>query len=158
MNKEKCCPKFDPTPWDEKEIVWENETFIKDHVICFLHIPINFGAKMIKNVKLMKAAGAMPAESEFIVLSSHDTLWGMDIYLRTKKEVPKANNAVISGNFLSKVFEGSYKNTPKWVEGMKKYVSDKKREIKDLYSYYTTCPKCAQKYGKNYVVLLAKVN
>jgi len=25
------------------------------------------------------------------------------------------------------------------------------------YFYYTTCPKCAKKYGKNYVVLLAQV-
>jgi hypothetical protein len=29
--------------------------------------------------------------------------------------------------------------------------------MQTLYCYYTTCPKCAKKYGKNYVVLLAKV-
>jgi len=26
-----------------------------------------------------------------------------------------------------------------------------------LYFFYTTCPRCAQKYGKNYVVILAQV-
>ncbi len=25
------------------------------------------------------------------------------------------------------------------------------------FNYYTTCPKCAKKYGKNYVVILAQV-
>jgi len=26
-----------------------------------------------------------------------------------------------------------------------------------MYFFYTTCPKCAKKYGKNYVVILAEV-
>jgi hypothetical protein len=29
--------------------------------------------------------------------------------------------------------------------------------MEKLYFFYTTCPKCAQVYGKNYVVLLAKI-
>jgi hypothetical protein len=29
-------------------------------------------------------------------------------------------------------------------------------EGKKTYCYYTTCPRCAKKYGKNYVVLLAQ--
>ena len=40
---------------------------------------------------------------------------------------------------------------------MKTYVAEKKREIKKLYFFYTTCPKCAKKYGKNYVVILMQV-
>jgi hypothetical protein len=30
-------------------------------------------------------------------------------------------------------------------------------ELKHLYFLYKTCPKCAKKHGKNYVVLLARV-
>ena len=82
MNQEICCPEFNPVPWDEKEIRWENETFIKDRVFCLFHIPINFGSKMIKNVKVIEAAGAMPAEADFMVLSNDDSLWGMSIYLK----------------------------------------------------------------------------
>ena len=34
MNEEKiCCPKFDPTPWENKEIVWDNKMFIKDKML-----------------------------------------------------------------------------------------------------------------------------
>ena len=158
MNKEICCPEFNPAPWNEKEIKWENEKFIKDHVTCFFHIPLNFGSKMVKNVTAMKALNAVPSESDFIVLSNNDSLWGMDIYLRTTKDVPFARTTTISGTFLSKVFEGPYKNTPAWVKEMKQHVTAKGKEIKDLFFYYTTCPKCARKYGKNYVVLLAKTN
>jgi len=34
---------------------------------------------------------------------------------------------------------------------------DKDLACKTLYWYYTTCPKCAKKYGKNYVVPLDQV-
>ncbi len=157
MEQEICCPKFDPIPWNEKKIVWDKKTFIKDRVFCLFHIPINFGSKMIKNVKIMESSQAVPEMSEFIVLSNNETLWGMDIYIKTKQEIPNANNVTISGSFLSKVFEGEYRNIPKWIEEMKIYVSSKGTEIKDLFFYYTTCPKCAKKYGNNYVVLLAKI-
>jgi hypothetical protein len=30
-------------------------------------------------------------------------------------------------------------------------------EIRKWFMWYTTCPKCAEKYGKNYVVIVAKV-
>jgi len=40
---------------------------------------------------------------------------------------------------------------------MQNYVKSKNKDLKKLYFYYTTCPKCAKIYGKNYVVLLAQV-
>ena len=63
----------------------------------------------------------------------------------------------ISGTFLTRVFEGPYKNMGKWVKEMKAFVKTKGREIKKLYFFYTTCPKCAKVYGKNYTVILAEV-
>jgi hypothetical protein len=32
-----------------------------------------------------------------------------------------------------------------------------RRALETLYFFYTTCPKCAKHYGKNYVVAVAKV-
>ncbi len=65
--------------------------------------------------------------------------------------------AQVPGRFLAKVFEGPYLNMRGWIEEMRGYVAGKGKELKKLYFYYTTCPKCARKYGKNYVVLLAQV-
>jgi hypothetical protein len=157
MNKDICCPVFNPAPWDEKEIVWKDELFIKDHVTCLFHIPLNFGSKMVKNVSTMEASSAMPPENEFIVLSGNDTMWGMDLYLKTIKDVPGAHMATISGTFLTKVFEGPYRDTPKWIKAMNEFVNARGKEMKELFTFYTTCPKCAKKYGKNYVVLFARV-
>ena len=150
-----CCPRFNPEPWQEKEVTWQDKLFIKDHVRSFLHIPLGFGKMMVKNVEMIKAVDALPPEP--LMLSDEKSLWGSDVYIGVSKEVPQAENVKISGTFLSKVFEGSYKNMGKWVREMKAFVQARGKEMKKLYFFYTTCPACAKYYGKNYTVILAEV-
>lgn len=154
-NEKECCPKFNPDPWNDKEITWENRKFVTDRVRSFFHIPLNFASIMKKNVALIEAAGAK--SSEMIVLSDENSLWGADIYIGVTKDVPSVKMSTLSGAFLSKVFEGPYKNVGKWMNEMKEYIKSKGKDLKKLYCYYTTCPKCAKKYGENYVVLLAQI-
>lgn len=151
-----CCDPFDPAPWDNKEITWKDKIFVKDHVASFLHIPLNFGQKVVKNMKLIEKAQAKSPYQ--LMLTDEKSLWGSDIYIDVSKEVPGAEMDKISGTFLTKVFEGPYQNAGKWAKEMQDYVKSKGKEAKKLYFSYTTCPKCAKAYGKNYVVLFAKIN
>lgn len=151
-----CCELFNPEPWQEKEITWQDKIFVRDHVTSFLHIPLNFGQKVVKNMKLIEAAGAKSPYQ--LMLTDEKSLWGADIYIDVAKNLPGAQMAKISGTFLTKVFEGPYQNAGKWALEMKDYVKSKDKEIKKLYFSYTTCPKCAKAYGKNYVVLFAQIN
>ncbi|MCX6002853.1 MAG: hypothetical protein NTX46_00125 [Chloroflexi bacterium] len=66
--------------------------------------------------------------------------------------------ATLSGTYLTKVFEGPYKDIGKWAKTMDDYVKSKGKIIKKLYFSYTTCPKCAKAYGKNYMVLFAQID
>jgi len=150
-----CCPRFSTELWDEKEVVWQDNLFIKDHVRSFLHIPLGFGKAMTKNMEMIESAAAFASEP--LTLSDEHSLWGSDVYIAVSKEVPQAENVTISGTFLTKVFEGHYKNAGKWAKEMKTYVEAKGRGIKRMYFFYTTCPKCAKFYGKNYTVILAEV-
>ena len=150
-----CCPRFNPEPWDEKEVTFQDRLFLKDHVRSFLHIPLNMGRVMVGNMERIQDADALTPEP--LMLSDDKSLWGSDIYIAVSKEVPGAEMTRVSGTFLTKVFEGSYSNTGKWVREMKAYVESKGKELKNLYFFYTTCPSCAKVYGKNYTVLLAAV-
>jgi hypothetical protein len=152
---DECCPKFNPEPWDGKALTWENRRFVKDRVTSFLHIPLNFGSVMKRNVSAIEAANAKP--ETMVVLSDENSLWGADVYIEVTKDIPGANMATISGTFLSKVFDGPYRNMGMWVEEMKAYVQGQGKAFQKLYFFYTTCPKCAKKYGKNYVVILAQI-
>ena len=150
-----CCPRFNPEPWQEKEVTFKDKLFIKDSVRSFMHIPLNFGKVMVRNVEKIKAADALLPEP--LMLSDEESMWKSDIYIAVSKEIPDAEMVKLSGSFLTKVFEGPYSGTPKWVRSMKDFVKSKGKEIKKLYFFYTTCPRCAKFYGKNYTVLLAEV-
>jgi len=150
-----CCDPFNPEPWQEKEITWNNKLFVKDHVTSFLHIPLNMGKVVTRNMKLIEQAGAQ--SSVQLMLSDEKSLWGADIYIDVTKDVPGAQMATISGTFLTKVFEGPYKNVGKWMKEMQDYVAAKGQTLRKVYCCYTTCPRCAKAYGKNYVVIFAQI-
>jgi hypothetical protein len=155
MSEEECCPKFNPKPWDGKVFEWKNKRFVKDKVFTLFFMPINFGSVMKRlNEKVENANAKIP---DWLGLSDHTSKFNMDIYLAVDKKIPDAENVTLSGKFLSKVYEGPFKETGKWCDDFKEYAKSKKRDIKKWYMWYTTCPKCAKKYGKNYVVIIAEV-
>ena len=136
-------------------MTWQDKLFIKDHVTSFLHIPLNFGKVVTRNMKMIEEAEARDPQN--LILSDEKSLWGSDIYIAVSKEVPGAKLERMSGAFLTKVFEGGYQNAGKWATEMESYVRSKGKEIKQMYFWYTTCPKCAKVSGKNYTVILAIV-
>jgi len=150
-----CCDPFDPAPWQDKEITWQDKLFVKDHVSSFFHIPMNMGQKVVKNMALIEKASAKAPYQ--LMLTDEKSMWGSDIYIDVAKDVPSAQMATLSGTFLTKVFEGPYQKVGAWAKEMTAYVKAKGKDLKKLYFSYTTCPKCAKAYGKNYVVLFAQV-
>jgi hypothetical protein len=151
-----CCEPFDPVPWQDKEIVWHDKLFVFDHVTSFLHMPLNMGQIIVKNLSLIDKADAKAAHQ--LMLTDEKSMWGSDIYIDVAKEVPGAKTQRISGTFLTKVFEGPYSKAGVWAGEMGEYVKSKGKNLEKIFFSYTTCPKCAKAYGKNYVVLFAKIN
>lgn len=150
-----CCPRFDPKPWDEQEITWKDRTFIRNRVRCFFHIPLNFGGVMVRNMAAIEAAGIK--DPEMIVLTDNETRWGFDLLISVTGDLPGAPMSRLTGTYLCRVFEGPYSRVSHWHQAMAAFVAEKGKKISKTYTYYTTCPKCAKAYGKNYVVLLAQV-
>ena len=150
-----CCPRFDPEPWNEKEVEFDERLFLKDHVRTLFHIPLNFGRVMVRNMERIKQADGLSPEP--LLLCDTVSLWRTEVYIAVSKEIPGAEMARVSGKFLTKVFEGPYKDSGKWLQSMKEYMISKGNAIKKMYFYYTTCPRCAKVYGKNYTVILAEL-
>ncbi|AAM05344.1 hydrolase [Methanosarcina acetivorans] len=150
-----CCPPFDPAPWDGKLFEWKNKKFIKDSVTTQNYMPLNFGEVVMRmNEKVARAGAEIP---DWLGLSDHTSESNMDIYLAVDREVDGAENLTLSGKFLSKVYEGAFEKTGEWCADFEGYAKGRGLEIKKWYMWYTTCPTCAEKYGKNYVVILAEV-
>jgi hypothetical protein len=150
-----CCPPFQPEPWDAKKITFSNKRFAKDKVFCLFYLPITFGKTMKRLMaKLQKAQAECP---DWLCLSDHTSKWNMDVYLAVDKDLPDTEMCTLSGQFLSKVYEGPFSDTGKWCEDFSQYAEREGVATDKLYHWYTTCPKCAKKRGKNYVVLLGEV-
>jgi hypothetical protein len=155
MTENECCPKFDPNPWNGKLFEWNQKKFIKENVRTFLDMPLNFDRVMKRLDEQVRAASA--TTPDWICLSDHTSKWNMDLYLAVDKEIPGAENMTLSGKFLSKVYEGPFQDTGKWCKDFEQFASSKGVKISRWFMWYTTCPKCAKKYGKNYVVIVAQI-
>jgi hypothetical protein len=150
-----CCPEFNPTLWDEKVFEWKEKKFIKDKVFTIFYMPVNFGNVMKKLDERIRLANATVPDN--LGLSDHTSLWNMDVYLAVDKEIPKVQNTVLSGTFISKVYEGPFNETGKWQKNFTEWCKTQGHKTLKQFMWYTTCPKCAKKYGKNYVVILAEM-
>lgn len=150
-----CCERFDPTPWQARWLALDGKQFVQDRVRSCLRIPLNFGAVMARNMAAIQKAGA--EAKGMLVLSDENSPWGADVYLETAKPVPGAQMATISGTFLAQAYEGPYRNIPRWIADLKTQAAAKGKTLRKIYFYYTTCPKCAKKYGQNFVVLFGQV-
>jgi hypothetical protein len=154
-----CCPPFDPEPWDGKEVTWKDKLFIMDTMGQFLHIPLPgaFEKTVTRMWKKIEDAGANTDTKDFLMLAFDPSPWKSELYINVTKEVPGAENVRLSGTYMVRVFDGPYNAAPRWMAEMEKFAVQKGKVIKKQYFYYTTCPKCARVYGKNYVVAFAEV-
>ncbi len=153
-NETGCCPRFNPARWDDQEISWQDKLFVRDRVRSLFHVPLNFGRVMQRNMQGIEAAGAL--DPDHLMLSDENSLWGADVYIAVSKEIPGAQMERISGVFFTKAFEGPYSKARQWAKEVTTLMEQRGRPPKNLYFWYTTCPRCAKAYGENYVVLVAE--
>ncbi len=149
-----CCKQFNLELWHDKVIKWENKRFIKTTVKTFLYMPIGFGKAM---TKLFGLVDKYSIKSDHICLSNHLSGWKMEILLDVDKSIPEIDNVVLNGTFYSLVYEGEFRETGKWLADFKTQLQTKNYDAKKIFMWYTTCPKCAKKYGKNYVAIIAQI-
>jgi hypothetical protein len=158
--KKECCPKFNPEKWDKKTLNWDNKKFIKDSLPTFFHMPFppTIGKKITRMWTAVESIGAAaPNKEDTLILFRDPSAFRSEIYISVEKEVPSENNTVISGNFVSRVFDGGYNAIPKFVKQMDEYLATQGKKAKDYYIHYAYCPECAKKFGNNYMILFAQV-
>jgi hypothetical protein len=151
-----CCPRFDPTGWDNEELDFFDRLFVRATTMNFMHIPLNMASMMKKTWQQIQDAKAAPTD-EYLVLSTDPSPWRGEHLFAVTKDVPNAEMVTLSGHYLIKVFEGRHRDAGKWAQEMQRFVSSKGQPLRKLYFFYTTCPKCAKHFGKNYVVAFAEV-
>jgi hypothetical protein len=155
-NDQVCCPMFDHQLWQDKVFEWNEKKFIREKVFTIFHIPLNFGQVMRRLDAKVRASGGSVNNS--LCLSEHTSKWSMDLLLAVDKKIANTENTFLTGKFYSLVYEGPFKNTNQWFDDALVKAKEKGFRVNKTYLWYTTCPKCAKKYGKNYVVIFSEVD
>lgn len=151
-----CCPRFHPQDWDDQDLHFTDKLFVRAKTKSLAHIPLNMGSVFKKTFSAIENAGAQN-DTNFIVLSREKSAWSAEHLFAVNKEVPEQEMVRLTGDFVTKVFEGPYKDVPRWARQLTANIKDKGKDVEQMYFFYTTCPKCAKTYGKNYVVGVAQV-
>lgn len=151
-----CCPPFHPEDWDHKLFEWKDKLFVRQKVKTFFFMPVNFGPVMRRMDSIIRSANGHIVDG--LVLSDHASRWNMDVYIAVNMEIPGACTTSLNGTYYCKVYEGNFKETGVWCKDFEEHAKNKGFSIEKWFMWYTTCPKCAKKYGKNYVAIFAKVN
>lgn len=152
-----CCPRFNPEGWDGQKLHFENKDFIRATTKSAMHIPLNMGRVFERlQSKILKADAYDP--NDYIVLSRDLSPWQAEHLFSSSKAVQDEEHVKLTGDYVTKVFEGPYQEAKHWYDEMLAIGGDAAAAKDEVYFFYTTCPKCAKVYGKNYVVGVARTN
>lgn len=152
-----CCPRFKPEYWDGKEFGFEGLRFVRVLTRSFFYMPLDMGSVMRRTQAAVSAAGA-GFEDRYFMLSKEESLWKASHRLMVSKDVPGFENVSVGGTWYAKAYEGPFSQTGIWYRDMQAVMGEKGAPGAEILAFYTTCPKCAKAYGKNYVVLFGKLS
>ncbi|WP_296424367.1 hydrolase [Yoonia sp.] len=156
VNTTGCCPKFNPRGWDNADLHFKDKDFIRAITKSALHIPIDMGRVFGRVQGHIDDAGAYDNDN-CIVLSRDLSPWRAEHLFSVSNPVPDEETIKLSGDFITKVFEGPYREARHWHDDMRALAKSKGGTSDTVYFFYTTCPKCAKAYGKNYVIGVARL-
>lgn len=122
-----------------------------------MHIPLNMG-RVFERVQSKATESEAYDPDNCIVLSRDLSPWQAEHLFSVSAAVPDEEHVTLSGDYVTKVFEGPYRNAKDWYVEMQSEAGEAGATNDEVYFFYTTCPKCAKVYGKNYVVGIARIS
>jgi hypothetical protein len=150
-----CCPRFNPEGWDGQDLHFRDKAFVRATTKSAMHVPLNMGNVFARVHRHLQDAGAYDPD-DFVVLSRDLSPWQSEHLFAVSRPVPQEETTRLTGDYVTRVFEGPYREAKHWHAEMAALVRDKGATAEEVYFFYTTCPRCAKAYGRNYVVGVAR--
>ena len=151
VNTTGCCPRFNPEGWDDQVLHFDRKPFVRATTRSLAHVPLNMGRVFARVQEAIEKSGAEDI-AQRLVLSRDPSAFQGEHLFAVKGPVPGEEMTDLSGDFLTRSFEGPYSGVRDWYGEMQRAARRQGHEPGDVWFFYTTCPKCAKAYGKNPVV------
>ncbi len=157
LNETGCCAVPNIEEWNNQNLQFNDRPFIRMYTRSFMYVPLNMGKIMTLLSEKAVLAGAAVTPEQVMILSRDLSPWKAEHLYAVSHPVEGADNVTLKGEFLTKVFEGTYSEAKNWFKSLVNFAIQKGKIAKEVYFDYTTCPNCAKHYGKNYVIGLVHV-
>lgn len=156
INETGCCAKFNPVGWDDRVLHFKDKPFVRATTKSAMYVPLNMGRVFERVQRHIENAAAL-SDDEVLVLSRELGPWEAEHYFAVTADVEGEEMTTLSGDFLTRVFEGPYPKAKDWAHEMEVAARAHGKTPGRVFMYYTTCPRCAKAYGENYVVGLVEI-
>ncbi len=156
VNTTACCPKFNPVGWDGRKLHFKDKPFVRATTRSLLHVPLNMGQVFSRVQSHIEDSAAQDPDG-YLVLSRDLSSTEGEHFFAVTRNVPGEEMMTLSGNFITRVFEGPYRKAKDWMREMQTAAESDGHKAGRIFMFYTTCPPCARAYGKNYVIGVAEV-
>jgi len=151
-----CCPRFNPEAWEGRHLHFVDKPFVRATTRALLHVPIDMGRVFTRVQEHIEDADAQEPEGYFVLSRDISATQGEHLFAVTTS-VPEEEMITLSGEYITRVFEGPYRRAKDWVHDMEVAAKAAGHRAKTVYMFYTTCPKCARDFGENYIVGVAEI-
>lgn len=155
-NPQACCPRFNPEGWEDRHLSFKGKPFVRATTRSLMHVPVNMGRVFTRVQEHIEDAGVQDPGGYLVLSRDQSATLGEHLFDVTGP-VPEEEMITLSGDFITRVFEGPYRKAADWVHEMGVAVQARGHTPGRIFMFYTTCPKCARAYGKNYVVGVAEI-
>jgi hypothetical protein len=151
-----CCARFDPEGWNGLVLRFREKPFLRAETRSAMYMPLDMARVFARVLGRIEASCGFDPDDTLVL--SHDlSPWRAEHFFAVKGDVEGEEMTTMTGDFITKVFEGPYRQVGSWRTEMEALVRDRGKVPGRIYFYYTTCPACAKAMGRNYVVGLAEI-
>jgi hypothetical protein len=151
-----CCPRFRPNGWDEQALHFEGKPFVRAISDGVRHVPQDMAPAYAAAASAIEKARAWE-EHQMLVLNRVFQAKKAEHLFAVRKPVPGMELVRLDGDYRTRLFEGPYEQAPQWQAEFERELTGQGLPAEQIYFYFTTCPACAEFYGRNYVVAVAKL-
>ena len=151
-----CCPRFHPEGWDRQSLHFKDKRFVRATTRSKDHVPIDMGEVFGRTFEAIMDAGAFDEAHPLVLTRDLSAEQGEHLFA-VGGEVPDEEMVTLSGHYRTRVFDAPYEEAPVLIEGFRRDLAEEGEQPLESWIFYTTCPKCAEAYGHNYMVLVDKV-
>lgn len=151
-----CCPRFTPGGWDRQSLHFDNKRFVRATTKSKDHVPLDMDEVFPRVFEAIMDAGAYDAAHPLVLSRDVSAEQGEHLFA-VEAEVPGEEMVTLSGHYRTRVFDAPYNQAPTLLKGVEHDLADEGEEALEEWMFYTTCPKCAEAYGHNYMVAVEKV-